>query len=307
MIYVSILNYRNPVATAECVLGLLSQSAATQMRVIVRDQSAESEVDMIRGLLASKGLTLDERWCRLFHADQNLGFGIGHNRNFSLLQSGLFGFVPAASDVFVIANNDISFPDPSLFACISDAIHPRVIASCNIETPAGAVWFAGGRFGTVTGDLLVERSQFSERTLLSEFLSGCLLACTIQTFRRVGGFDESIFMYAEDIDFSLRARRASLELLVLPNRVVHEVGSGEKGVYSDLYLYENTKNRIKMLRRYGLGWPVLSHVYFVMKYGCGRLVQLWFKSDRWRIQAGQVYQGFVDGYREGSGGEYRDL
>ncbi len=52
--------------------------------------------------------------------------------------------------------------------------------------------------------------------------TGCCLVARTETFRGLGPFDESIFMYAEDTDLGLRARDAGVETWFWPTaRVVH--------------------------------------------------------------------------------------
>ncbi len=51
---------------------------------------------------------------------------------------------------------------------------------------------------------------------------GACLAARTDTLRRLGGFDESIFLYGEDLDLGLRARAAGVETWFCPDvRVLH--------------------------------------------------------------------------------------
>lgn len=59
-----------------------------------------------------------------------------------------------------------------------------------------------------------------------DIVTGCLLATTRATWDSLGGFDPDYFMYGEDADLSLRARRAGLEPSITPDAVaVHAVGA----------------------------------------------------------------------------------
>ena len=66
-------------------------------------------------------------------------------------------------------------------------------------------------------------------------ITGCLLLVRTADFHRLGGMDEDYFLYGEDAEFSLRAGRAGMRRVVVPDAViVHEVGGssdagGEKG------------------------------------------------------------------------------
>ena len=66
-------------------------------------------------------------------------------------------------------------------------------------------------------------------------ITGCLLLVRLADWERLGGMDEDYFLYGEDAEFSMRAGRAGLRRVVVPDAViVHEVGGssdagGEKG------------------------------------------------------------------------------
>jgi GT2 family glycosyltransferase len=51
---------------------------------------------------------------------------------------------------------------------------------------------------------------------------GCALVARTDTLRTLGPFDDSIFMYGEDLELGLRARRQGIETWLWPSaRVVH--------------------------------------------------------------------------------------
>jgi len=92
--------------------------------------------------------------------------------------------------------------------------------------------------------------------------SGSLINCEV--FKKVGFFEEALFMYCIDDDFCLRLRRAGLKLFLCPGAVLlHSEGSKQqrkflwrKAVY-DGYdkraRYYITRNYVYILRKYHLG------------------------------------------------------
>jgi GT2 family glycosyltransferase len=82
---------------------------------------------------------------------------------------------------------------------------------------------------------------------------GCAGAMLIPraALERVGGFDESLFAYAEDVDWSLRARAAGLEIRVVPASVVyHRVSAASGGASSPATLYYALRNGLVVAERY---------------------------------------------------------
>lgn len=60
-------------------------------------------------------------------------------------------------------------------------------------------------------------------------VTGCLLLVRRDTWEALGGFDERYFMYGEDVDLSLRARRAGLHPMISPSIVItHFVGASSR-------------------------------------------------------------------------------
>jgi len=73
--------------------------------------------------------------------------------------------------------------------------------------------------------------------------------------KKIGGWDESIYTYLEDIDLCIKLRRMSLSILKINNAVVHHVGFGSHKI-------ENT-NKSELSRNWHFCW---SSLYFRQKY-----------------------------------------
>jgi GT2 family glycosyltransferase len=57
-------------------------------------------------------------------------------------------------------------------------------------------------------------------------VTGCFLLVERSAWRRLDGFDERFFMYGEDADLSLRARRAGYRPIITPTAEVVHLGAG---------------------------------------------------------------------------------
>jgi GT2 family glycosyltransferase len=57
-------------------------------------------------------------------------------------------------------------------------------------------------------------------------VTGCFLLVEREAWDRLGGFDERFFMYGEDADLSLRARRSGYRPVVTPDAEVMHLGGG---------------------------------------------------------------------------------
>src|SRR5690242_2892927 len=101
MLFISILNYHNAAATAQCLNGLSTVCEGLEFRVIVGDHSLRSEVETIRLGISPAVANKSE----FYHRPNNPGFGRGHNQNFAVCHC-------KPEDIFLILNNDVCFPDP---------------------------------------------------------------------------------------------------------------------------------------------------------------------------------------------------
>jgi GT2 family glycosyltransferase len=72
------------------------------------------------------------------------------------------------------------------------------------------------------GDALVEARQFPQEhprpydplTGATDWVSGCCLLIGRRTYEQLGPFDENMFLYCEDVDYSYRARLAGIPCVV---------------------------------------------------------------------------------------------
>ncbi|MGI9101550.1 MAG: glycosyltransferase family 2 protein [Terriglobales bacterium] len=283
MLTISIINYREVYATAQCVLDLMATCDGLPYRILLRDHSQPLQIEAIRTQLPVAAPV------QYFASPENPGFGAGHNRNFAAVSH-------APGDVFAVMNNDVRVSDGEALRAMLEACTANRIVSCTILNSAGEVWYSGGTINPVTGDLTTRRDRFVSASRSTQFVTGCCLMADAALYRALGGFDERFFMYGEDLDFCLRARAVKAELVVVNRAIIHQVGSGQSGLYSDNYLYENTKNRLLCVRRHRLGWPILRVAYFFLKYGLARAVQLCLRSQRPLQQIRQAWRGLLHGY-----------
>ncbi len=119
--------------------------------------------------------------------------------------------------------------------------HPRVgIAGSRLEHPDGTPQRSAFRFHSILGELesgmrlglvsrLLDRKIVAppvpQGTCPTDWVAGASMMIRRQVFKDVGLMDEGYFMYFEEVDFCLRARRAGWPCWYVPaSRVIHLVG-----------------------------------------------------------------------------------
>jgi GT2 family glycosyltransferase len=117
------------------------------------------------------------------------------------------------------------------------------------------VWSLGDRLipGTLITRRLWKDAPVPEQLaafIEVEFLTACCLLIHHTVFEKIGGLDNSYFMYVEDADFCWRARQAGIQLGCATRvRIWHKV-SRSTGVYHPQSRYWQISNQIRFYRRY---------------------------------------------------------
>ena len=141
----------------------------------------------------------------------NVGFGVGCN----------LGARFASSDRLLFLNPDFHLDRNGLAAFIS--------AACQLSPSSLYVPLANNGYWDLTlDDAFIKRISRTAHGQLTRvnFLSGCCFFSDRHLFLAEGGFDNSIFMYCEDLELSLRLKNLKIKLFLLPFNVGTHVGGG---------------------------------------------------------------------------------
>ncbi len=87
-----------------------------------------------------------------------------------------------------------------------------------------------------------------------DWTTGACMAVRTAQFRRLGGFDESFYVYSEDMSFGRRARRAGLRQVLRPDVIVRH-GAGNSGAPSLEMLSLRGASFANYVERYHPGPP----------------------------------------------------
>ena len=173
---------------------------------------------------------------------ENLGFGRGNNLGVSLGQSPYVFFLNIDTEVFpdtlCALSNQIRKDEPTEFALWE-------LRQMPYEHPKN--------YDILTGE--------------TSWASGAAFVMRRGVFERIGGFDESIFMYAEDVDLSWRVRAEGKKLRYVPKAAVIHHSYCEAGkVKPNQYIYSAVYNQL-LRRKFG-GWKERAEggVWLMLKW-----------------------------------------
>jgi GT2 family glycosyltransferase len=187
----------------------------------------------------------------LIRTGANLGFAGGNN-------AGIRRALERGADWVLLLNND-AVAEPGLADALERAAAARPDAgllACKVLFPDGeTVEYAGASFNALLGYSgrrvgWGERDRFHESRDVDR-ADGAAMAVSRAAVERAGLLDEELFAYVEDVEWSLRIRRAGFAIVLVPEAKVRHKGSASTGgAASTSNLYYDTRNTIAVVERH---------------------------------------------------------
>ncbi len=279
-----LVHYRQAELTRRCLRSLLAYLEGSYSIYVVDNASADGSLECLSAEFEADGIVF-------LPQSHNLGFGEGCNQGmWQALQDGAEGVLFLNNDTWV--SRDILIP---LRQASQDYGH-QALLSGQIYTASGDVWFSGGYYSLSW--MRVEHCQEPLRKAQqTRFISGCLVFLPAEACRQLQGFDPRYFLYLEDLDLCLRARKQGFALICLPEVQVFHAVSASTGGAAGLGVYYQNRNRWLIMRQFArfYHWPC-----FVLVYSLGFLKRLLFTGVRrasWQALQDALHQRWGQGLR----------
>lgn len=247
LLSVLVLNWNGERFLRPCFNSLLLESSPEVELILVDNGSTDQSVERVRKEFPQ---------VRVIEHGQNLGFSRGYNKAVPQARGGILAFL----------NNDTTV-EPGWWKPLVQMLSRRSeigVLTCklllrNTETLNNAggyfkLWTGGGELGYGR-----EVDHFpSSKVIEPFFASGAAMAIRKETFEKLGGFDETLFAYGEDLDLSWRARLMGLKVRYVPESAVHHHHSGTWGVFNPQKVRLVTRHHLRAVLKC-LSWPHLLH------------------------------------------------
>jgi GT2 family glycosyltransferase len=242
--YIIVLNWNGKSDTLECLDSLSHVAGPSVCVVVVDNGSGDGSQEAIRRM--HPGVTLLETGANLRYAGGN-NAGIRHA-------------LAGGAEQIMLLNNDTTV-DPGFLRAMTETllsstltgiVAPKILYSAD----PGRLWYAGGIISFWTGTMRhrgIRQTDDGRFDIPCEtgYASGCCLLAKRSTVERIGLLDESFYMYSEDADWSMRARRAGLRIMYEPRaRVWHKVSVSAGGHLSSFKLRNKFVSNLRFFSRY---------------------------------------------------------
>lgn len=244
---VVILNWNGGDDIQEAVKSIFDSTHKQLEVVIVDNGSADGSSDRIRSLYPQ---------VHFIRNPQNLGFARGSNQ-------GISWSLGRGMDYVLLLNGDARVHSRMIEELLrvvkeeheSVAACPKMYLA-NDMNGSNRLWFGCGSVCMWAGLFRNPAHNRPDSSLWSipkdmEFASGCCIMIPRKIFRCVGQLDEAFFAYCEDIDFSLRVRKAGFHLRYVPSALLwHGSASSRECSKRSTYRYLTTRNGIWTVRKH---------------------------------------------------------
>lgn len=237
-----LLNYKTPEMTLKAAAAALRDMDGIPGELLIVDNdSQDGSFEYLAQNAQLRGWTKSGR-VRVMASGQNGGFGAGNN--FAIRQGLSTGDVP---DYIYLLNSD-AFVDPGAIPALIGFLeaHPTagfagsqlrgeddVPHTTHFRFPSIAGEFEGAiKLGVVSRVLkhAVVPMPATDTPVQADWVAGASLLIRTKALDQIGLFDETFFLYFEETDLCLRARRAGWETWFVPNSTVVHIGSVSTGM-----------------------------------------------------------------------------
>jgi GT2 family glycosyltransferase len=183
----------------------------------------------------------------LIRTGVNLGFAGGNN-------VGIRRALARGADWVLLLNQDAA-AEPGLEQALRDAAAARrdagLLACKILDADGRTVQYAGASFNARLG--YSGRASTTGPDVLRDVgrVDGAAVAVSRAAVARAGMLDESLFLYVEDVEWSLRIRAAGFAVVFVPDaRVRHKGSVATGGRASITSLYYDTRNTVVVSERH---------------------------------------------------------
>lgn len=221
---VAIVAYDAPDHLDRCLASIFAETRGCRVEVLVIDNGDGRCEALVR---------LRFPQVRIVPSEGNIGFGAGCNRAAAL----------ARADRLLFLNPDTRLRDDAISNLLAFARSKPEAGAWSGRTVTETGAFDGGNaiavpslgwlflrevgLGRLTGRRIPYEQETAPRR--ADVLCGGFFMILSETWRELGGFDESFFLYCEETDLFVRLKALGREAWVVPGvDIVHDAGSGTR-------------------------------------------------------------------------------
>lgn len=287
-----ILNWNSYKDTLECLYSLKSLTHNNFTVFLIDNDSTDGSFEKLKKTYLEDSLfNLD---IEFIQSGANLGFAGGNN-------IGIRRAYDLGYQYFWLLNNDTIVTPNALDELVYEIKRDNnigIVGSKILFYGTNKIWFAGGRLNQWTGNVIhvgekeVDEGQYDDSKEV-DYITGCSLLFKRAVLESIGYMKEDYFLYYEETDWNVRAKRKGWKIRLVPNSVIsHKVSISSGGInnpspYVEYYIIRNafimirrTQSKLKVIVAFlYIFWKTFKKFVkmFVKRYD-RKVERIWYLS-----------------------------
>ncbi len=290
-VQIVIANWNDEQTTAKCLEHIQNLDYSNCYVTVVDSGSSDGSGKRIKEYFP---------WVNLIQLDNNQGHTHAANIGAKLTAK-------EESQYILFLDND-AYLEPSCLTLLIQSIeaNPKYGMACPLifsENKSGTIWYGGGRI-TIFGNAYHENmgkiaGTDMIQTKIVEYATSCVLLVRRHIFNQVGGFDEKLFNYSEDLDLSWKVRLLGYDLIYVPTaKAVHGESRNVIKVAGKVFRdYYTMRNRLYMIRKYGNIFQKSVGVLFSILWYAGAFGAIHLLRGEWK-RTQSLLRGVIDFFKD---------
>ena len=279
------VTYNSSKVIHDFMKSLLNQQYQDFFLYVVDNDSKDSTLKLIKK---------DYQDSRTQFIENKINFGVAKGNN-----QGIEKALDDGCELILLINNDVVFDSWLVGSLVNeiengqtiDMLVPKIL----FHDEPNKIWFGGGKFVGMTnfpkhigwGEI----DSKDQRNTEIEYAPTCCMMIKKSVFEKIGYMDEKYFVYVDDVDFCLRAKKHGLGMYYTSKlELLHKVSS-LTGLESNFSLFYGTRNRVYYVKKHSS--TLLWFVWLMQKQF--RILAMLFKSKNSFEQYFVCQKGFLNG------------
>lgn len=254
--FIVVLHFGDQQLTEDCINSILKCEKEYEEIIIVdNDKDSRFEIDNSK---------LNNKKIKIIINEKNLGYAGGMNMGIKYALS-------KEATYILLINNDTIFENSIVTQLLNvlekekktGIVAPVIKFIKNKKT----IYDLGGKVNMVFG-----RTKHYEVEMIKNmdphivnYASGCCLMIKREVFEKIGLLDNDFFLYYEDVDFCLRAKKAGFSTYVLPQLSILHKLSSSVGKNSSFAIYHQTKSSLLFGRKHLKKFSIFNYIFIIFQ------------------------------------------
>src|SRR3989344_4443483 len=294
-IFIIVLNWNGWQDTIQCLNSLKTVSGGPFNILVVDNASTDESVEEISEYIQNH----QQQKIALLQNDKNYGFAGGNNKGIKIaLEQG--------AEWILLLNNDTQVNESFISELLKVAqsnhrfgmLNPKILYGEPGATKL--IWFIGSKINPVTMRAThidyqkQDIGQYDTKQFIkSDYATGCCVLVSAKLIEKIGMMPEDYFLYYEDAEWSLKARKQGFKCVVEPSSVIWHKGAASSKAGSSNYIRYHVRNGLMFVSRNGNFVQILLAYLTSIPRFLWQVIKLIFVPSK-RLWAKAAMRGIID-------------